>query len=461
MDKAHAESRLKEHGQEHVLRFWDRLDDGARAALLKQIESLDLRSVERMGRQLLDGNGDAAPPEDIRPASVEVLEGSERAEAAAAGERCLRAGEAGVILVAGGQGSRLGFEGPKGAFPIGPITQAPLFAVHSRKILGLERKFGAPLPFYIMTSEANDGPTRDFFAEHDYFGLTPGRVHFFVQGMWPALTPEGKIVLDRPDHIFMGPDGHGGTLSALRDNGMLEDMEKRGLRHLFYFQVDNPLVEIADPAFMGLHAMREADISVKVCAKRDPNEGLGVVVERGGRNALVEYTELTDAQKQAVEPDGELRFKYGSVAIHVFAYPFLKTQASADLPLHVAHKKVPTCGDDGSTVTPEKPNAYKFEKFIFDAIPNAERVLNLAFAREEEFSPVKNAEGQDSPATAKRDMVRKYARRLEACGAEIARDADGEPAVAIEIDPVHAVDDETLKARFGEPRKVTEDLLLD
>jgi UDP-N-acetylglucosamine/UDP-N-acetylgalactosamine diphosphorylase len=454
-----ARQRLQEHGQAHVLAFWEQLDDAQKTRLLEQVEALDFRALSRM-RELLGGAEDGEREPSIVPADVVTLSGTERASMTRAGEEALRRGEVGVLLVAGGQGTRLGFDGPKGCFPIGPVSGAPLFQLHARKILALEQKYECRVPFYVMTSLANDAATREFFDTRDYFGLSGNRVTFFTQGMWPALTPAGGLVLDRPDHIFMSPDGHGGLIAALDARGMLDDMEQRGLRTLFYLQVDNPLVEIADPPFVGLHRAREADVSVKVCAKRDPEEGLGVVVKRDGADAIVEYTELTDEQKRATAPDGTLRFRFGSVAIHVFALDFLRRMTTVDLPLHMAHKKVPTCDGDGKTVTPGKPNAYKFEKFVFDVLPHAKRVLNLEFAREEEFSPVKNASGADSPDTARRDMILKACRRLEQAGAAVPRDRTGLPLHKVEIDACYASGPDDLRARLGNAFRVTQDLLL-
>jgi UDP-N-acetylglucosamine/UDP-N-acetylgalactosamine diphosphorylase len=265
--------------------------------------------------------------------------------------------------------------------------------------------------------------------------------------MWPALDAKGHIILDQPGHIFMSPDGHGGTLTALAKDGCLADMERRGINTVFYFQVDNPMVEIADPAFIGLHVARQADVSVKLCAKRDPKEGLGVVVERGGRFEMVEYTELTDEQANRRTAAGELYFKYGSVAIHVFSFAFMKAEANKAMPLHVAHKKIPVCQEDGSVVKPEKNNGYKFEKFIFDVLPDAKTVLNLAFDRAEEFSPVKNASGVDSPATCKHDMQAKWLRWFKAAGIQMPVNASGAPVFPMEIDPAYALDAADLKRK--------------
>ena len=460
MTHEEAKAVLSEHGQEHVLRFWEQLDGGQRDALLGQIEALDFNNLARM-RSVLEAAGSAAAaPVDIEPAPVVTLEEPVDPAAQARGEMLLRDGKAGAILVAGGQGSRLGYDGPKGCYELGPLSGASLFEIHARKVLGLQRRFGRTVPFYVMTSELNDAPTRTFFEEHAWFGLDPAGVRCFKQGMWPAMLPDGRLVLETPSRLFMSPDGHGGIVAAMKRNGVLDDMRERGLTTLFYFQVDNPLVEIADPLFIGRHSLAAADVSVKVCAKRSAGEGLGVVVHREGRTAIVEYSELTDEQKEDTGPDGRLRFLFGSVAIHVFDLDFLVREADAELPIHLAHKKVPVCGDDGVTVTPDEPNAYKFEKFIFDVLPDAKRALCVEFDRAEEFSPVKNAEGDDSPATARRDMMRKFARWFEDCGVDVPRDADGEPAHRLEIDPAFAANAAQLKERFAGLSSIEGDVLL-
>lgn len=437
---------LEREGQAHILRFWDRLSVSERDSLEAQISKLDFASINRMRGMLLNRSNGATSAVEPEPAPVEHLCcPEEKAKARAKGEEALRKGQVAVVLVAGGQGSRLGFEGPKGAYPIGPITDKPLFYFHARKILALSKRFGASIPFYVMTSEANDAATRECFAQHDFFGLPREDVFFFSQGMWPALDPDGKIILDAPGHIFMSPDGHGGILSALESSGATADMARRGITTVFYFQVDNPMVAIADPEFIGLHLIKGADISIKVCAKRDPQEGLGMVVTRNGRFEMVEYTEFTDEQKNRRDADGELYFKFGSVAIHVFDFDFLRKEANAALPLHIAHKKIAMCADDGSIIKPEKPNGFKFEKFVFDVIPDAKNVLNLAFDRADEFSPVKNAEGGDSPFSCRHDLQAKWIRWFKECGIEIPLDAEGLPVNKIEIDPATADNAEALK----------------
>ena len=457
-----AKEILERDGQGHVLKFWDRLSPAQRAGLLEQIGSIDTETVARIRAMLkAEGGKEAATAAgSLTPAPVVSLDEAGQAVARAAGEQALRDGKVGVILVAGGQGTRLGYDGPKGTYGLAPITQAPLFEIHARKILGLERQFAARIPFYIMTSEANDADTRRFFQTRKYFGLDPERVKFFVQGALPAFWPDGRLVLEAPHKLFGAPDGHGGILRALDGNGMLADMHARGLSTLFYFQVDNPMVAIADPVFVGLHIRRGAEMSLKVCAKRNAAEGLGVVVVRDGRQAVVEYTELTKEQKEARRSDGELVFKFGSVAIHLFSLAFLQREAAAGLPLHQAHKKVAYCDDEGNLVKPEKPNAFKFEKFIFDALPDARSAVILEFAREDEFAPVKNAEGDDSPETARAAMMEQFARWLAACGVTVPRDDRGRLTHRIEIDPVFAQSAAELKQRLPRGFVVNGDILL-
>jgi len=450
-----AQALLKKNGQEHLLRFWNAIDAAQQEKLLAQIAALDFALVAKM-RALLPSSPTPLPPSPASPVSpstpakVLIPSPAQRARAAALGEAALRNGEVGVVLVAGGQGTRLGFKGPKGAYPIGPVSEnTPLFFYHARRVLAMSRRYGKPLPLYIMTSEANDADTRACFEARDFFGLPPKDVCFFKQRMWPALDPGGKIILEKPWQIFTGPNGHGGTVSALHKTGMLADMAKRGLTTLFYFQVDNPLVEIADPAFIGAHLRAQADYSLKLCEKRDPDEGLGVVVKRGGHYEMVEYTELTREQKNRRAKNGDLYFKYGSVAIHIFSLAFLKKQAAVAMPLHCAHKKIPCVDARGKCVEPATPNGYKFEKFIFDLLPHAKNVVNLAFDRADEFSPLKNASGADSAETCRRDLSAKAARMLKEAGVDVA------PGTILELDPCLAFALQDLKRGVASPAALT------
>ena len=438
MNYQEAEKLLAKCSQEHVLKHWKKLNKKEREALLEQIATIDPKSVSRCREAL--GKGAEVPDSSKGKApKVAVLKGKKLAEARAAGEVELSEGRVAALLVAGGQGSRLGYDGPKGCYEIGPITNAPLFYFHARKILARSIRYGASIPFYVMTSEANNAATVQCFEENDYFGLNPDDVFFFTQGMWPGMDAEGKIILDQPGHIFMSPDGHGGLLAALKRSGALADMKKRGIKSVFFFQVDNPLVEIADPAFIGYHVMNKSEYSLKLCAKRDPKEKVGMPMRFGDTYRMVEYTEMTDEQCNRKDKSGKLYFLYGSPAIHVFDRAFLEREAARPMPLHLAFKKIPYVDEKGEVVKPSEPNGYKFEKFIFDILPNAKTATFLAFDPKDEFSPVKNAEGADSPASCKADMQAKWRGWLKECGVTV------DESVPVEIDPVYALDAEDLK----------------
>ena len=435
MNYSEAKKVLEANGQGHVLDFWGKLGAKARKALLAQVATIDFKELARCRSMLpaFAGNKVEKPcaKRIAAPTAPKVaeLKGKAYASAVTAGAKELSAGRVGVLLVAGGQGSRLGYEGPKGAYPIGPVTDKPLFHFHARKVLAKTLKYGKSVPFYVMTSEANYDATVACFKENAWFGLNRKDIFFFKQGMWPGMTEDGKIILDEPGHVFMSPDGHGGLLAALKNSGALADMKKRGVKSVFFFQVDNPLVEIADEAFIGYHVQSKSEYSLKLCAKRDPFEKVGMPMKFGNVCKMVEYTEMTDEQCNRKGKDGKLYFLYGSPAIHVFDRAFLEREAMKPMPLHLAHKKIAYLDANGEVVKPSAPNAYKFEKFIFDILPDAKKVAFLAFDQKEEFSPVKNAEGADSPATCKADMQAKWRRQLAERGILINGDA------VLEVDP--------------------------
>ena len=439
MNYAEAKKMLDKCGQGHVLAWWNKLSKKGQNALLEQVGKIDPKSLAYCQKALKAGTAAIDNSKGKAP-KVAVLKGKKLAEAVAIGEKELKAGRVAALLVAGGQGSRLGYDGPKGCYSIGPITGAPLFYFHARKILARTIRYGRTIPFYVMTSEANNEATIRCFEENEYFGLNPKDVFFFTQGMWPGMTQDGKIIMDAPGHVFMSPDGHGGLLAALKRSGALADMKKRGIKSVFFFQVDNPLVEIADPAFIGYHVANKSEYSLKLCAKRDPFEKVGMPMQFGKSFRMVEYTEMTKEQCVRRGKDGKLYFLYGSPAIHVFDRAFLEREAGKPMPLHLAFKKIPFVDAKGKVVKPSEPNGYKFEKFIFDVLPNARRAAFLAFDQKDEFSPVKNAEGSDSPATCKADMQAKWRRWLADAGVAV------KAGVPVEIDPAYALDAADVKS---------------
>jgi UDP-N-acetylglucosamine/UDP-N-acetylgalactosamine diphosphorylase len=411
-------------GQGHVFRFWDRLAPSERERLLEQAETIGLETLLR-ALEAARRSRNAAPPR-LEPVAVERIpehggDPARREQARRCGEELLAAGRVALLVVAGGQATRLGYEGPKGAFPIGPVTRRSLFEIQAQKLRRLRARYGRPLPWYVMTSDATDAATREHFARHGGFGLPVSDVVFFRQGMVPSFDFEGRLILCEPGRIMQNPDGHGGSLTALLRSGALADLERRGADLLFYYQVDNPLVRLADPVFLGFHALAGAEVSCKVVRKRDPLEKAGIVARVNGRIGVVEYTELDPAQRDARDASGELVFWAGNTAIHAFDTVFVRrVAADADrwLPFHASEKAIPTLDAAGRTVVPATPNGLKLERFVFDALPAARGVSLVETARADEFSPVKNASGSDSPEAARRDLVAQYARWLRAAGIE-------------------------------------------
>ena len=432
-------------GQGHVFRWWDEIGAEGQARLLGLLRSVDL---ERLAALIADVKAGRLTPrfpsKPEHPAYVRLprtpKEERERAAARQAGEELLRAGKAAPLTVAGGQASRLEFDEIKGAYPIGPVSGTTLFQIHAERIRAVRRRYGCALPWYIMTSEPTDALTRDYFEREGYFGLPPQDVRFFRQGMMPVLDRDSKLAMTAKDSILLSPDGNGGLFRALLRTGTLDDMERRGVDHISYFNVDNPLVPAVDPVFVGFHHLAGAQMSCKTLLKRDPHEPMGAFVKDHGRIAVVEYSDLTDAQKRRQRPDGSLFYGLGSPAIHVMSVAFARQEAGRTLPFHLAEKSSPYLDETGNLLQSEERNVFKFEMFVFDALRDAERTLLLEIRREEEFSPVKQLTGPDSVESSRGDMTALYASWLEAAGIGVPRDANGRPIHPIEISPLYTLD---------------------
>jgi UDP-N-acetylglucosamine/UDP-N-acetylgalactosamine diphosphorylase len=447
--------KLRAHGQDHVIAAWGRLDDSQRRALLAQLQQIDLKELEQLYARR--EQKDVLPSrERIAPMPQVELSTAERQDYRERGVAAFRAGEVAYLLVAGGQGTRLGFDSPKGTFPIGPVSNKPLFQIHAEKVLALRRRFGVPTPLMIMTSPATDEPTRRFFAEHQNFGLHADEVWYFCQGTMPALDlATGRLLFDAPGRLSLSPNGHGGTLTGLKDSGLLDRLEDFGIKTISYFQVDNPLIKLVDFLFVGRHLGEGAEVSSKVLPKTGPKEKVGNFVLVDGRCSMIEYSDLPEEWAVQTDDRGRLEFWAGNPAIHLFDVAFLRhlTRDADSLPWHVARKKVPHVSDSGELVSPTKENALKFERFIFDVLPQAEQWTILPTAREEEFAPVKNAEGVDSPASCRRLMCNLAAAWLKEAGVEIPTDAEGNAQIPVEICPLFALEPEELREKVkGLPR---------
>ncbi|MFN9125642.1 MAG: UTP--glucose-1-phosphate uridylyltransferase, partial [bacterium] len=423
------------HGQSHVLRHADALPPADRKALFAQLAAIDLPLISRLVKGGAEAKTDYAA---VKPAPYVAL-GSPAGAARAHGEELLRAGKIAVFTVAGGQGTRLGWRGPKGTYPATVVTGKPLFRVFAEQIAAAEKRYGRSLPWYIMTSPLNSADTRAFFRDNNWFGRNPADTFLFEQGTMPSITFDGKLILETPASLALNPDGHGGAIRALHASGALEDMQARGVEHMSYFQVDNPMVRIADPVFLGLHASGEGssgEMSSKMVAKRDAAEKVGVFCEVGGKTVVIEYSDMPAELTNSLDAQGKLRFNAGSIAIHAISVAFMQrlTQGDFALPFHRAKKKVPYwCDTQKKTVEPAEPNAIKFEAFVFDALGIARKSLVMETSRTEEFAPLKNATGEDSPAWSHQIQSNRNGGWLEKFGVKIPRKPNGDVDARIEI----------------------------
>jgi UDP-N-acetylglucosamine/UDP-N-acetylgalactosamine diphosphorylase len=442
-------SKLTPFNQQHLLAFWDSLEEDERNILSAQIELIDFALLDKLYRGRNDlGNfrelaERAAPPPAFRLNAPD----NPREQAKQLADAALRAGEVGAILVAGGQGTRLGFDHPKGMYAIGPVSRRTLFQIHVEKIVASSKRYGVKIPLYMMTSPATHEETIAFFKKHKNFGLPDDDLKIFCQGTMPAVDEAtGRVLLEAPGKIALSPDGHGGMLAAMDREGVLDDIQRRGIKELFYFQVDNPLVDICGREFLGYHLLAQSELSTQVICKHDPKERVGNVVKVDGRLMVIEYSDLPDDVASRRNPGGSLVVWAGSIAVHVFSAAMLRRLAkNADaLPFHLARKKVAHLDDAGNRVEPAQPNAIKFERFIFDLMPSATNAIVVEIDPKEGFGPLKNATGavSDTPEMVESMIIAQHRRWLEAAGATVGENAP------IEISPHYALDEEELAQKL-------------
>lgn len=441
--------KVYELGQEHIFKFWEDLDEEQKKDLIDQIRSIDFELLDKLIKKHIfeEDNREeeySLEPSPIKPIPSTPEQREEAEKAKKIGEKALQENKVGLFLVAGGQGSRLGYDGPKGCFKISPVKGKSIFQLHAEKILAMQKKYSAELPWYIMTSKQNDRQTREFFEKHDYFGLNKENIFFFKQSMIPAVTDKGKLILCEKGKIFKNPDGHGGSISAFKESGALTDAKKRGLEYLFYFQVDNILVNMADPVFIGYHIDEDAQMSSKSVEKKDPEEKVGIICYNNNKLGVVEYSVFPEELMRKKDEDGKLVFRAGNIAIHMINIEFIEKLNTEEfsLPYYKAHKAVSYVNNDGKIIEPEDPNAIKFEKFVFDALKETENSVTMEVKREEEFAPVKNKEGKDSVDTAKQLMIDFHKSMLRKAGIDIPENCK------VEISPLFALNSEELKEKI-------------
>ncbi len=435
-DRYHAAQRvLAAVGQAHVLTFFDRIDQAGRDRFLSQIEAIDWPEVASLIKTHVQKRPRFVMPQRPKPAPWyphRPEDPSRYAQARSIGNDLICQGKVAAFTVAGGQSTRLGWDGPKGTFPATPVRALSLFGCFAEYICNVQERFGCVIPWYVMTSPVNDADTREFFEQQDYFGLDAKHVKLFPQAMMPAIDlATGRALLETPDSLALSPNGHGGSLKAMHTSGALADMRRLGIEQISFIQVDNPIVRVIDPLFLGLHALDGAQMSSKMLRKREPLEKLGNFCLIDGKMTVIEYSDLPDAMAHETGPDGSLRFGAGSIAIHAICVDFvesLNTAASGfALPFHRAEKKVDHIDlETGVSVIPTTSNAVKLEAFVFDALPLCDRSIVYETDRADEFAPIKNAAGEgvlDSPDTSKSIQVERARRWLRKKGVEVAEDA--------------------------------------
>ena len=439
-------------GQSHVFSYWDKLSGGEKAHLERQLRGIDPAKLNDIVKNALIADEAARheqaarvepPPVESQVSTVGDVNAEYYREI---GMKATAAGQVGVLLLAGGQGTRLGSSAPKGCYDIQLPSGKSLFQLQAERIAKLQElasQDGAQVivPWYIMTSGPTREPTETFFREHGFFGLDPANVIFFEQGTLPCISNEGKIMLDEPGKVATAPDGNGGLYAALRapvregQPSVLDDLHRRGIKYLHAYGVDNCLVKVGDPVFMGVCIEKQVATGVKVVKKTDPAESVGVVARKNGAFSVVEYSEIPSSLSEARDAKGELLFRAANIANHFYTTEFLSKDVPAFEPkmaYHVARKKIPSIDlSTGERVKPSTPNGIKMELFIFDVFPFCSNLAIHEVERREEFSPLKNASGtaSDNPETSRRDLLAQHRRWLEKAGATVTADVELSPKV--------------------------------
>ncbi len=445
---------LSKLGQGHLLAGLDHLDPVTRDAHLARLAEVDWQELHH--QLAVHTAGEVSGSRVVDPAERDRRAG----DLEPLGESAYRDGRVAVLMVAGGQGTRLGFSGPKGCYTIGHHSHKSIYQLQAEKVLSLSRRVGKAVPFLIMTSPMTDAETREFFAAHGDFQLAPGQVRMFSQGTVPSLDQQGRALLEKPGKLLENPDGHGGCFTALVKSGQLERLRAEGVEHIAYIQVDNITVPVDDPLLIGLAVAEKTDVITKVLEKANPDEKVGHLVRVGTHDCIIEYTELTPEQTRQKNATGEMVYRWGSPAIHCWSVAFLTRLASAGykLPLHRSAKplKAWTPGPSGGSVAEVK--GWKSERFIFDLIPEASVSLGLAIRREAEFAPVKNATGVDSAESAVALASALHASWLAKAGVRLALPA----GARIEISPLYAATERQFLAKWDNRiREITGDFYLE
>lgn len=396
-------SKLDKYNQSQLLNFYDTLDEDKKMKLLNQIEKIDFEQMNELYRKTQEkiefGNDKIEP---ISYVEKDKMNKTEIEEYDRLGSNIIKSGKLAVVTMAGGQGTRLGHKGPKGTFDLGLDSHKSIFEILCDTLKEAKDKYNVYVPWYIMTSEENNKQTTEFFENNNYFGYDKDKIMFFKQGQLPMCDTKGKLILDEQGLIKEAADGHGGVFESMRKDAVIEDMKQKNIEWAFIGGVDNVLVKMVDPVLIGISISNNVPAAGKSVVKAGPKERVGVFCKRNGKPSVVEYTEITDEMAEAKNESGDLVFGESHILCNLFSVKAIDDISKKKLPYHSAFKKAKYIDENGKLIVPEKPNAYKFEAFLFDAFESLNDMAIMRVKREEEFAPVKNAEGVDSPETARK-----------------------------------------------------------
>lgn len=402
MTKENAIEILSKAGQNHVMKGFDNLSEEKKEAFLTQIENINWSDFELIGDDSNTERGEFAVPPAIELSEIEAR----KAEFEAAGLEAIKKGEVGAVLLAGGMGTRLGFDLPKGCYNVGQTHELFIFECLINNLMEVVKKADAFVPLYIMTSEKNDAVTQSFFKEHNYFGYNPEYVKFFIQDMACAVDYDGKLLLEEEGRLATSPNGNGGWYASMMKAGLKSDIQARGLKWINVFAVDNVLQRIADPLFIGATILGNYVSGSKVVRKVEPAEKMGLLCLEDGKPSIVEYYEMSKEMSEAKAEDGSLLYKYGVILNYLFSVEKLDEIVDNNLMVHVVEKKIPYINENGEKISPTEPNGYKFELLVLDMIHMMDNNLAFEVDRNYEFAPIKNLHGVDSVDSA-RELLQK------------------------------------------------------
>ncbi|GAB1605085.1 UDP-N-acetylhexosamine pyrophosphorylase-like [Argonauta hians] len=480
-------AELEEHGQGHLLKFWNELSKDQQNQYLVELKKLNLAEIKeyfenametlKMASNKIDDLLEPLPQQVC--GSVQHSSPEELADYNKQGLKLISENKACVLLLAGGQGTRLGVKYPKGMYDVGLPSGKTLYQLQAERILKLQRLAGnnCSIPWYIMTSDHTKDSTDQFFKDHNYFGLKKENIIVFQQFLLPCLTFDGKIINNSKNGLAMAPDGNGGLYKALREHGILQDMRSRGIQYIHAYCVDNILVKMVDPVFIGFCVDKNADCAAKVVKKDFPTEAVGVVCKVDGKFQVVEYSEITTTTAEKRDQNGQLMFDAGNICNHFFTLHFLDlvcNKHESELKHHIAKKKIGFIDDKGEFVQPSEPNGIKMEKFVFDVFKFSKNFAVWDVLRSDEFSPLKNADGKpkDTPTTCRLALQNLHYRYIQKAGGTV-KSSDGstfshgdniEKTPVCEISPLVSYAGEGLEKlvkdkTFTAPVSFTEDLL--